>query len=241
MTGAAAPRAPIIEAKGLTKYFGETGTRSSVLRGVDLQIDAGEIVALLGPSGSGKSTLLGILGCLDRPTSGTYRLGGRNVAELGAEARAFVRRSYLGFVFQAFHLVPHATVLENVALPLYYAGLGRAERLERARVLLARVGLSHRARGRPSKLSGGEKQRTAIARALSCSPKLVLADEPTGALDSHTGAEILDLLMELRSRDNLTLLLVTHDPVVAARADRRVYLLDGRITEHGTSEGPNAH
>jgi putative ABC transport system ATP-binding protein len=147
-----------------------------------------------------------------------------------------VRRSYIGFVFQAFHLVAHASVLENVAMPLYYAGLGRAERTERARALLARVGLSHRAHGRPSQLSGGEKQRTAIARALSCSPRLVLADEPTGALDSRTGAEILDLLMELRSRDDLTLLLVTHDLAVAARADRRVYLFDGRITAHATTE-----
>ena len=172
-----------------------------VLRGVDLTVAEGEVVALMGPSGSGKSTLLNILGCLDRPTSGEYILGGRDVSTLDRDEQAWVRLHYLGFVFQAFHLIGDNSVLENVALPLYYAGLTPKERIERAKALLDRVGLSDRLDHRPNQLSGGQRQRVAIARSLANSPKLLLADEPTGALDTKTGEEVLALLARAARRE----------------------------------------
>jgi putative ABC transport system ATP-binding protein len=223
--------APIVEARGLVKTYGRAPARVAVLQGVDLRIDRGEIVALEGRSGSGKSTLLNILGCLDRPDGGSYRLGGSDVSKLGRSQQAWVRLHYIGFVFQSFHLIPRATALDNVALPLYYAGVGRAEREDAARRLLSRVGLADRVLHRPSELSGGQKQRVALARALACGPKLLLADEPTGALDTRAGTDILRLLGELRDSDALTVAVVTHDPAVAATADRRVRIHDGRIVE----------
>src|SRR5262245_9142770 len=170
---------PIVEARGIVKTYGSSAAPLSVLQGVDLTIHRGEIVALEGRSGSGKSTLLNILGCLDRPDSGTYHLSGSDVSTLGPSEQAWVRLHYIGFVFQSFHLIPRATALENVALPLYYAGTARAAREEAARFLLARVGLADRVLHRPSELSGGQRQRVALARALACGPRLLLADEPT--------------------------------------------------------------
>jgi putative ABC transport system ATP-binding protein len=214
--------------KGLHKtYAGSVGV--SVLAGVDLEVRYGEIVALSGPSGSGKSTLLNVLGCLDRATSGTYRLGGADVSQLDREEQAWVRLHYIGFVFQSFHLLAHATALENVSLPLHYAGLPRSVCQGRARELLEQVGLGARLQHFPRQLSGGERQRVAIARALVGSPRLLVADEPTGALDSRTGSEIMHLLLDLQAERRTTIVLVTHDPKVAAFAHRRVRLLDGRI------------
>ncbi len=225
----AAEGLPIIEARAIEKRYGRAPAEVRVLDGVDLTVHRGEIVALLGRSGSGKSTLLNILGCLDRPSAGTYRLGGYDVSTLGREAQAWIRLHYLGFVFQAFRLLSTSTALENVALPLYYAGVARPEREKRARVLLARLGLAHRVEHRPTEMSGGERQRVALARALAASPRLLLADEPTGALDTRAGAEFLNLIVDLRTTHGLTILLVTHDPTVAAAADRRVVLEDGHI------------
>ena len=230
----------IIEARGIVKTYGSPAAPLAVLQGVDLTIHRGEIVALEGRSGSGKSTLLNILGCLDRPDGGTYRLGGSDVSKLGPREQAWVRLHYIGFVFQSFHLIPRATALENVALPLYYAGVGRTAREEAARFLLARVGLADRVLHRPSELSGGQRQRVALARALACGPRLLLADEPTGALDTHAGEDILRLFAELRESDDLTIAVVTHDPGVAAKADRRVLLCDGRIVDEESDCAPVA-
>jgi putative ABC transport system ATP-binding protein len=220
----------VVEVKQLHKaYVGAVGI--SVLSGVDFEVHYGEIVALSGPSGSGKSTLLNILGCLDRPTRGTYRLGGTDVSELDREEQAWVRLHYIGFVFQSFHLLSHATALENVTLPLHYAGLPRSVCQQKARELLDRVGLAARLEHFPNQLSGGERQRVAIARALVGSPRLLLADEPTGALDSRTGTEIMQLLLDLQLERRTSIVLVTHDPKIAAFAHRRVRLLDGRIVD----------
>jgi putative ABC transport system ATP-binding protein len=200
-----------------------------VLAGVNFSVDQGHVVALRGPSGSGKSTLLNILGCLDRPSSGAYLLGGSDVSALNREEQAWVRLNYLGFVFQSFHLLPHATALENVILPLYYTGRNRKRAEQSGLALLERVGLAHRVDHRPAQLSGGERQRVAIARALINNPRLLLADEPTGALDTKSGAEIMQLLLELQRERGMSIVLVTHDPKVASAADRQVFLLDGRV------------
>ena len=198
------------------------------LRDVDLRVDEGDSIAVTGPSGSGKSTLLSILGCLDRPTDGDYRLDGLPVATLDDRELSRVRNRSIGFVFQSFHLIPQLTVAENVETPLLYAGLPAETWSARVRRVLDRVGLAHRASHRPSELSGGEAQRTAIARALVLEPPLVLADEPTGNLDTKTGEEIADLLQEL-NREGRTLILVTHNEALAARAARQVRLRDGRL------------
>jgi ABC-type lipoprotein export system ATPase subunit len=219
----------IIEACGITKSYGRPPAQLKVLQGVDIVVRPREIVALQGRSGSGKSTLLNILGCLDRADGGTYRLGGRDVSALGREAQAWVRLHYIGFVFQSFHLIARSTALENVEMPLFYAGVDPIERRRTARALLDRMRLGERTHHLPSELSGGQKQRVAIARALACGPKLLLADEPTGALDTRGGAEILELLRELRETDGLTVVVVTHDDTVAKTADRRVRLRDGRM------------
>lgn len=219
----------VIDAKGLVREY-VMGTQSvRALDGVDLQVAAGEFVALVGSSGSGKSTLLGILGCLDSPTAGTYVLDGQAVERLGEAALARVRNQRIGFVFQAFNLLPRLRADENVALPLRYAGLAKAERLERAREILATVGLGDRCDHTPPELSGGQCQRVAIARALATNPRLILADEPTGNLDSTTGDEILGLFRSLHAQGR-TIVMVTHDDTVAAKADRRVRLADGRVT-----------
>jgi putative ABC transport system ATP-binding protein len=220
---------PLIEIRALYKEYGVGDHRVPVLRGVDFTITRGEIVALMGPSGSGKSTLLNILGCLDRPTRGAYVLGGRDVSTLSRSEQAWVRLHYLGFIFQSFHLLSDSSVLENVAMPLYYAGVAREEREARARELIARVGLAERIAHRPSELSGGQRQRVAIARSLVNRPKVLLADEPTGALDTPTGIEVLALLRELHAETGLTMLLVTHDDDVAQVAHRTIYMRDGLV------------
>jgi ABC-type lipoprotein export system ATPase subunit len=222
--------APMIALRGVHKVFdGGAGVNVPVLRGIDLEITAGEVVALLGPSGCGKSTMLNILGCLDRPSRGQYYLAGRDVSNLSREQEAWVRLHHIGFVFQAFHLIGHATALENVALPMYYAGVPRKEREERAQAMLARVGLGDRLDHRPNQLSGGQRQRTAIARACVMRPKLLLADEPTGALDTRSGQEVLALLTELHAETGMTVVIVTHDGDVAATTGRRIEMRDGQV------------
>jgi ABC-type lipoprotein export system ATPase subunit len=220
---------PIVSARNLSKLYGVGRTKVQALSDVELSVQYGETVALRGPSGSGKSTLLNVLGCLDRPNSGVYELGGTDVSRLDRRAQAWVRLHYIGFVFQAFHLIARASALENVALPLRYAGVDARERETRAGQLLERVGLGDRSRHRPAQLSGGECQRVAIARAIAVRPRLLLADEPTGALDSRSGSEIMRLLAELRESEQLSIVLVTHDPTIGKFADREVHLMDGRI------------
>ena len=198
------------------------------LSDIDLTIGAGEYIAVLGPSGSGKSTLLHVLGCLDTPTSGTYLLDGVNVGKLDVNRLADIRSQKIGFVFQRFHLMPRATALENVTLPLLFAGVGSKERRRRAEALLDRVGVGDRLQHRPSELSGGQQQRVAVARALANGPPVLLADEPTGNLDSTSGGEIIELLEELHN-EGRTVVVVTHDEALAARARRIIRILDGRI------------
>ncbi|MFA9412121.1 MAG: ABC transporter ATP-binding protein [Deltaproteobacteria bacterium] len=228
----------IVEANGIRKEF--ANMTEPVLDEVNVTVAPGEIVALRGPSGSGKSTLLNILGCLDGPTRGTYSLGGRDVSTLSRRERAWVRLHYIGFIFQSFHLISDNTVMENVTLPLYYAGLSRHEREARATELIERVGLGHRRRHKPSQLSGGEKQRVAIARALAAQPRLLLADEPTGALDTRTGNEVMELLLEMHAARSLTLIIVTHDPEVADFCHRQIFLRDGKIVTDGSSRAAHA-
>jgi putative ABC transport system ATP-binding protein len=212
------------------KFYGEGDARLHVLHAIDLEVRRGEFVAVLGQSGSGKSTLLNILGCLDRPSAGTYVLEGEDTARLDDNRLSALRNRSIGFVFQSFQLVPQLTVLENVEVPMFYAGVPRAERHRAAAERLEEVGLSGRLHHRPSQLSGGEQQRVAIARALSNRPHLLLADEPTGNLDSATGEQILGLIRELH-RSGRTVVMITHDAHVAAAAARRVRILDGRILD----------
>ena len=219
---------PLVALSELTKTYVVGQTAVPALRGVSLAIDGGEFVAIMGSSGSGKSTLMNLLGCLDSPSSGTYHLAGEDVLRLSSNKLAAVRNKSIGFVFQQFNLLARATALENVELPLVYAGLGRRERRRRARKALARMGLSDREHHRPSQLSGGQQQRVAIARALVNEPLLLLADEPTGALDSVTSDEIMAALLRL-NESGLTVILVTHDPDVARYARRIIHLKDGRV------------
>ena len=228
-----------IRLSGLTRHFKRGDTAVQALRGLDLTIAPGEFVALVGPSGSGKSTLLNLLGGLDRPTSGELWLDGIPLHDAGEKERTEHRRQRVGFVFQSFNLLPRLTAQENVTVPLMLAGVGRAEREARAAAMLAQVGLSHRLDHYPSELSGGEQQRTAVARALIHNPTLVLADEPTGNLDTTTGAEVMALLRQLNREQGITLIVVTHDPEVAAYADRIVRLRDGQIA--GIEGEPNPH
>ncbi len=219
---------PAIRLRGIGRTFEVGGKPVRALADVDEDIGAGEHVAIMGPSGSGKSTLLNILGCLDRPTAGTYELAGRSVGELSSAQLTHLRRHEIGFVFQFFHLVPRLTARENVELPLLFAGVGRAERARRTDRAVAAVGLADRAGHKPDQLSGGERQRIALARATIMNPALLLADEPTGNLDSKSGAGVLDLLDRMND-EGRTLLVVTHDAKVAQRADRIIVLVDGRI------------
>ncbi len=218
----------IIETAGLTKVFGANGNAVHALRGIDMVVEKGEFVALIGPSGSGKSTLMAILGCLDSPTAGRYALDGQSVEGLSGGALARIRNEKVGFVFQSYNLLPKASILRNVELPLLYAGLSRKERRSRAMEMLEKVGIPEKADVLPAQLSGGQRQRVAIARALANRPALLLADEPTGALDSKTGAEVLELFKELHRQGN-AVMLVTHDPHIAAMAERKVELRDGLI------------
>ncbi|MCB9898468.1 MAG: ABC transporter ATP-binding protein [Planctomycetes bacterium] len=226
------PSQPCVELEAVTRLYRLGEETVYALSELDLRIDRGEHVAIMGPSGSGKSTLLQILGCIDSPTSGTYRLDGEDVSRIGESARAEVRNRKIGFVFQQFHLLPRATARKNVELPLVYAGVPAKERKERAMAALGEVGLGAQTDRRPDQLSGGQRQRVAIARALVTDPALLLADEPTGNLDSRTGAEILDLFDALRGPER-TLVLVTHDPNLASRARRLVALRDGRLQYDG--------
>jgi putative ABC transport system ATP-binding protein len=225
---AAAPEPPLVALRGVSRVYPRGAARVVALGGVDLDIRAGEKLAIMGPSGSGKTTLLSILGCLDRPTSGEHLFAGQPVATLDDDALSRLRNREIGFVFQAFHLIPQLTVAENVETPLQYAGVPEAEWRPRALRALERVSLTARADHRPNELSGGEAQRAAIARALVTRPRLLLADEPTGNLDSSTGAEIAALLDELH-RDGATVVLVTHNEALGRVAQRLVRLRDGRV------------
>ena len=218
----------MIELERITKVYQMGQQQVYALRGVSLTVERGEFVAIMGPSGSGKSTLMNILGCLDQPTDGRYRLGGRDVAEMNDDQLARIRNRQVGFVFQQFNLLPRTPALQQVALPLVYAGGGRAERRRRAQAALEAVGLGDRLHHRPDELSGGQQQRVAIARALVNRPSILMADEPTGNLDSRSGAEILDMLTQLHA-EGMTVIMVTHDPGVARRAQRILRIHDGRL------------
>ncbi|MCO5170400.1 MAG: ABC transporter ATP-binding protein [Planctomycetes bacterium] len=220
---------PAVSLQQVTKVYATSRVEVHALRGVDLDVDAGEMVAITGPSGSGKSTLLHVAGALDLPTSGALTVLGEDLRALSDDRLAAFRRRRLGFVFQFFNLLPTLSACENAALPLLLDGRGRREALARGAALLERVGLGDRLEHRPDELSGGQQQRVALARALAGDPALLLADEPTGNLDSEAGARVLDLLDEARRAQGLTVVLVTHDPGVAARADRVVRLKDGRV------------
>ena len=223
----------MITVTDLTKTYHLGTVDVPALRGVSFQVERGEAVAIMGQSGSGKSTLMSIIGCLDLPTSGEYLLNDQNVAEMSDDQLAAIRNKKIGFIFQQFNLLHRATVLRNVELPLLYAGMtdgnGRSKVHQRAEELLDTVGLGDRMNHRPSELSGGQQQRVAIARALINEPALILADEPTGNLDSHTGAEIMQLLLSLNRERQLTLMIVTHDPTIAAQTQRIIRLRDGLI------------
>ncbi len=220
----------LIEARNLTKVYALGGQTVHALRGVSLDIEAGEFVAIMGASGSGKSTLMNILGCLDRPTSGEYRLAGEPVQDMNADALASIRNRRIGFVFQQFNLLPRTSAQENVELPMVYAGIAAAPRRTRALEALQQVGLGERTQHTPAELSGGQQQRVAIARALVNQPVMVLADEPTGALDSQTSEDIMRLLSQLNAQ-GITVVLVTHEADVAAWARRRIVFRDGAIVE----------
>ena len=220
---------PLVELRDVTRSF-PGPPEVQALKGASLRIDPGEYVSIVGPSGSGKSTMLNILGLLDRPSVGEYRIEGHLTGDLSEDQRAAVRAHRIGFVFQSFHLMARRTVLDNVLMPMLYSGVPRLEREVRAREVLDRVGLRHRVGFLPDTLSGGERQRVAVARAVVSRPSLVLADEPTGNLDANTTGGVLDLFDELNA-EGLTLVVITHDPTVAARAGRRIRIADGRLQE----------
>jgi putative ABC transport system ATP-binding protein len=228
----------LIELAGIERRFLLGDTTVNALAGVDLRIDAGEYVAVMGPSGSGKSTLLNLLGLLDRPNAGSYLLEGRDVTTLTPDEQAKVRSARIGFVFQSFHLVPRLTDAENIALPMTLAGIPAAERNQRVARALKDFGLENRADHKPDQLSGGQRQRVAIARATIMQPALILADEPTGNLDRHTGDEVVHLLEALNA-GGVTLIVVTHDPALAARARRQLVMEDGRL-QHDSGRAADA-
>lgn len=221
----------MLSLRGIQKIYGEGAARVAALAGVDMDILAGEFVAIMGASGSGKSTCMNILGCLDRPTAGSFKFHGVEISNLGNDARALFRRNYLGFVFQGFNLLARTTALENVELPLIYRGMGRAERHREAERALAAVGLEGREHHTPGELSGGQQQRVAIARAIVTDPKVLLADEPTGNLDSARSHDIMQLLQKLNRDQGLTVLMVTHEAEMAAYCSRQVVFADGRIVD----------
>jgi putative ABC transport system ATP-binding protein len=221
-------KTPIIDIKGITRDFQLGSETVNVLKGIDLVINKGEYVALMGPSGSGKSTLMNILGCLDTPTSGSYILNGKQVSEMHDDELAEIRNKEIGFVFQTFNLMPRTTALDNVALPMVYAGFSKDERNKRATEVLTQVGLADRMDHKPNQLSGGQRQRVAVGRALVNKPSIILADEPTGNLDSKTSIEIMKLFGEIHANGN-TVILVTHEEEIAAHAHRIIRLRDGII------------
>ncbi len=227
---------PLIELSGIERRFQLGDTTVNALAGLNLSMDAGEYVAVMGPSGSGKSTLLNLLGLLDRPNAGSYRLEGRDVTTLSPDEQASVRSARIGFVFQSFHLVPRLSAAENIALPMTLAGLPPAERQQRVARALRDFGLENRADHRPDQLSGGQRQRVAIARATIMQPALILADEPTGNLDRHTGEEVVNLLEALNAT-GVTLIVVTHDPGMGARARRQLVMEDGRLKSDSQAAG----
>lgn len=217
---------PLISVSGLSKYYLEN---MPVLKDVNFNIESGEFVAIMGHSGSGKSTLMNILGCLDTATDGHYYLEGRDTAALNADELALLRNRLIGFVFQGFNLLPRSSILDNIGLPLLYSGKSKAERREKASMMLERVGLAQFGDRRPNQLSGGQQQRVAIARALVTDPKLILADEPTGNLDTQTGEDIMKIFQTLNEAQNITIILVTHEADIAAHAKRLIRVVDGKI------------
>ena len=229
---------PVIELENVTKVYqmGEVEVRA--LCGLSLTVSAGEMLSIMGPSGSGKSTLMNIIGCLDQPTAGTYRLEGRDVGLLNDDKLAEIRNRRIGFVFQTFNLLARTTALDNVMLPRIYAGVGRAKRREQARDALASVGLADRMTHTPNELSGGQQQRVAIARALVNDPAILLADEPTGNLDSVSGGEVVALLQALNRERGITVIMVTHDPNIARHTERIVFLYDGLVTDEERVDNP---
>ncbi len=220
--------APIIDIRGVTRMYDTGRVSVSALAGVDIRVEAGDFVAIVGPSGSGKSTLMNVIGCLDRPTFGSYHLAGRDVGELDDDGLAEIRSKRIGFVFQSFNLLPRTSALDNVATPLMYQGVGLRKRRKRAAEALERLGLGDRMDHEPTELSGGQQQRVAVARAIVTDPALILADEPTGNLDTHSGSEVMAIFRELH-RAGRTIVLITHEPEVAAQADRQIHIRDGLV------------
>ena len=235
-TPAMAPAMPIIELAGLTKVFGKGDALVRALRGVDLRIHRGEFVALMGPSGSGKSTFMNIVGCLDEPSSGTFRFEGVDIGKLNKDQLALLRRHYLGFVFQGFNLLGRTSALENVELPLLYRGVSLKERRARGLKALEDVGLKGREGHTPAELSGGQQQRVAFARAIVTDPIVLLADEPTGNLDTHTSVEIMELMVALNKERGITIIMVTHEPEMAEYAHRLVSFVDGVVRSDRRTE-----
>ncbi len=227
---------PLVELEDVYKIYYMGDNEVHALDGISLKIERGEFVAIIGKSGSGKSTCMNIIGCLDVATRGTYRLNGKDISHYTDDELAEVRNKMLGFIFQQYNLLPKLTLLDNVSLPLLYAGVGDVEQRERAMISLERVGLGEKAKSFPSQLSGGQQQRASIARALAGNPSVILADEPTGALDSKTGREVMEFLKELHKEGN-TIVLITHDNSIAAQAERVVRITDGKIVYDGPAEG----
>jgi putative ABC transport system ATP-binding protein len=228
----------LLELRGLSKIYEQGSTEVRALNDVNLRIEAGEFLSIMGPSGSGKSTLLNILGCLDLPTSGSYLFNGTDLSKLGERSRALFRRHYLGFVFQSFNLLPRTTAAENVEMPLVYHGVSAAERRRRAMLALGAVGLGSRAHHTPAELSGGQQQRVAIARAIVTDPPILLADEPTGNLDTKNTQEVMTLLSRLNEERRLTIILITHEPEVAEHTRRTIVVRDGRIASDSAAGAP---
>ena len=229
----------LIEFDEVCKYYQMGDTTVKAADHITMQIDKGEFVAIVGQSGSGKSTCMNIIGCLDVPTYGTYRLNGRDVGKMNRNELAAIRNEMLGFIFQQYNLLPRLNLMENVEVPLVYAGVSRADRHARAKEVLEQVGLGDKLKNRPNQLSGGQQQRVSIARALVRNPPVILADEPTGALDSHTGREVLGMLQQLHKQGH-TVVLITHDNSIAVQADRIIRLEDGRVVYDGDSQAPEA-
>ncbi|MEX2206889.1 MAG: ABC transporter ATP-binding protein [Myxococcota bacterium] len=234
-------RPPLVELRGVTRIYGAGQTAVAALAGIDLRIERGEFLAVMGPSGSGKSTCMNLIGCLDTPSSGSYRFAGVEVGALSRDQRARLRREYVGFVFQGFHLLGRSSALENTELPLVYRGLPAAERRELAKRALASVGLTGWESHTPAELSGGQQQRVAIARAIVTNPLLLLADEPTGNLDSERGREILELLARLNRERGITVVIVTHDEALARATRRAIHFVDGRIVGEDAPSGSPDH